>query len=249
MIASRLIVFPMAFFLLSGSANSTSQTPQGQPLGQLSSAGEVYLGNAKTTGESTIFVGETLHTGPNGAARVTVSGRGSLILAAQSRLSFEPAPRYFAELQQGSVVWRALAGAENFQLRFRNFTVVPFGKNEAAAEVDLAPDGSAEVSCTDGSIALIEIAGPQSIFLNSEEVVTISAEGSLRRGGPGSNTSSAKETAGTPSSPGGTAPAGRNSQNRKVLWIGLAGGGAAAAVAALAASHKSSGLPESPSHP
>lgn len=234
---SHVIVVSLTLFLLSATANLASQTPQGKVLGTLNTSGEVYLGNMRVTvAESAIFVGETLRTGPDGAARVSVPGRGVLTVASQSRISFVESPRYFAELQQGSVGWRALAGASNFQLRFGNFTVVPFGEGEAAAVVELAADGSATVSCSAGSIGVIELEGPHALFLDAGGLATVSVEGALRRGAPA-------ERAETPPAP--PVPAAKK-RDRRYLWIALAGGGVAAAAAALASGRGETKPPQSP---
>jgi hypothetical protein len=243
---SRVAIFCAAFCVLFGATNPASGTPQGTALGVLSVAGEVYVNNLRATEGATIFVGETLRTGAGGAARVTITGRGTLTVASQTQISFAPEPRYFAELQRGSVAWRALAGAANFQLRLGNFTVVPYREGEAAAQAELAADGSAKISCAAGSIIVIQLQGSDSVFLGAGGVATVSAQGVLRRGEP-AEAEAQGQVQGPPNAPT-TAPnpSGKTSKSRRyVVWIGLAGGGVAAAAAALAAGHGAK-LPESP---
>ncbi len=227
---SRSLASFLALLLLFGTIVQASQAPERTPLGALRTTGEAYVNDLRVTGESTIFIGDTLRTGPDGAARVTVSGRGSLVVSSQTRISFVADPRYFATLQQGSVGLRSLTGAKNFQLRVGSFSVVPDPGAEAAAEVELAADGSARINCTEGSVGVIELEGTQSVFLPPGGTTTISAEGALQAGAPG---------APAPAAPAPTAPtpeAGKAKKSRTGLYVllGLGGAGAAGAAAGLA---------------
>lgn len=221
------VAWSVVFFLLVSTADLASQAPQQIPVGALSASGEVYVNGTRATGESTIFTGETLRTGADGIARVAVSGRGSLVLASQTQVSFvaEARSRYFAVLEHGDVGWRALEGAEHFQLRFRDFIIVPVGERQAAAEIVLAADGSGNITCVAGSVGLIQLDGPQAIFIDAGEVAALSADGALLK-------SSSSE--GPPSK-----PAARKSRRGLYVLIGLAGAGGAGAAIALSAGRKS----------
>jgi hypothetical protein len=240
---SRSLASFLALLLLSGTTLQASQAPERRPLGALRATGEVYVNDSRVTGESTVFIGDALRTGADGAARLTVSGRGSLIASSQTRLVFQADPRYFATLQQGSVGLRSLTAAKNFQLRVGSFAVVPDPAAEAAAEVELAADGSARINCTEGSVGVIELEGSQSLFCHAGEVATISPEGTLQTGAP---------RAPTPAAPAPTAPAPEAGKAKKsptglYVLLGLAGAGAAGAAAGLAG--RGGAAPVSPSGP
>ncbi len=230
---SRSLASFLALLLLFGTTLQASQAPERQPLGALRTTGEAYVNDSRVTAESTVFIGDTLRTGADGAARLTVSGRGSLIASSQTRIVFEADPRYFASLQQGSAGLRSLTGAKNFQLRVGHFTVVPDPSGEAAAEVELVADGSTRITCTAGSVGVIDLEGPQSAFLHAGETAAISAEGALQAGAPGAPVPGAP----APTAPAPPAPipvAKKKSRTGLYVLLGLGGAGAAGAAAALA---------------
>jgi len=231
---SRSVASFLALLLLFSTTPLASQAPQRTPLGALRATGEVYVNDSTVTGETTIFTGDALRTGAGGAARLTISGRGSLIVSSQTRISFEADPRYFAVLRQGSAGLRSLPGARNFQLRVGSFIVVPDPTGEAAAEVVLVADGSARVTCTAGSCGVIEVEGAQAAFLRPGETANISAAGALQVGAPPP----------TPTAPTPVPTGQRKSRKGLYLLLGIGGGAGAATAAALAAS---GGGPASPS--
>jgi len=112
-----------------------------------------------------------------------------------------------------------------------SFAVVPDPAAEAAAEVELAADGSARINCTEGSVGVIGLEGPQLTFLHPGEVITISPDGALQTGAPPARTPA-------PAAPAPTAPtpeAGKKKSRAGVyVLLGLAGAGAAGAAAGLA---------------
>jgi hypothetical protein len=243
---SRTIAILLASLLLFGTTPLASQAPERTPLGALRTTGEAYVNDSRVSGESTVFIGDTLRTGADGAARLTVSGRGSVIASSQTRVVFEADPRYFATLLQGSAGLRSLTGAKNFQLRAGHFTVVPDPSGEAAAEVELVADGSTRVTCTAGSVGVIDLEGPQSAFLHAGETATILPEGALQTGAPPTPTPGAP----TPGAPTPTAPpptAKKKSRTGLYVLLGLAGAGAAGAAAGLAG--RGGAAPVSPSGP
>ncbi len=223
---ARVLIILLSLQVLWVDPSLASQIPAREPLGSLSATGEVYVNDARVTGEVTLLVGDLLRTGADGAASVTVSGRGMLIVAKQTEVSFASEPRYFAELRHGAVGFRSLVGARNFALRIGCFIVVPVTDTEVAADIERAPDGTTRVTCTKGSLGMISFEGPESIFLHPVEVATISPECRLSTTAP----LPGAPPAGAPPTP--AAPQGIS--HKGLIILGVAGAGAAAAGAALA---------------
>ena len=226
---ARLLIILLGLQTLWVDPSLAAQAPGRQPLGSLATTGEVYVNESRVSGEVTIFVGDLLRTGADGAASVTISGRGMLIVAKQTEISFAPSPRYFAELRHGAVGFRTLAGTTNFELRICcNFIVVPAPDTEAAADIECAPDRGTKVSSTKGSMGVISLEGPESIFLHPGEVATISPDCRMSTTAPQAG---APQPAGPPS---GTPAPTPHPGHTKLIVLGLVGGGAAGAAVGLA---------------
>lgn len=198
------------------------QGGQGQAVGHLRAAGEVYVNQTGVAGERTVFAGDTVRTNSDGRASILVGGRGVLELESNSRLVLAAAPQYFAWLEEGKLTLRALQDARNFQLRLGRFILVPSPETESAAQMEQRADGAARVRCVAGSIGLVALEGVESLFLNPEQVVDITREGQLRRPPP-------QEVPTPPLEPVGE----KKSRRGLVILIlvGAAGGGAAVALA------------------
>lgn len=233
----------LALQLLAGGSVLRSQTREQQALGALRAAGEVYVNGSPVTGELTLFTGDTVRTGADGVAGLTVPGRGTLIISRQTEISFVANPRYFASLRQGTIGLRSLVDARNFQIQIGGFVVAPVAEAEAAAEIERAADGSAGVSCNVGSVGVIALEGPESIFVRAGQAVNISPEGKFIPLAPRPPTPPA------PAPPTKPTPAPPVVKKRKTGYIvlGVVGGAAAGAAAALAG--RGGPKPVSPSVP
>ncbi len=220
-----------------------AQTTPRQPLGALTATGEVYVNGTRVTGESTIFVGDELRTGAGGAASITASERGVLVVNENTQLSLVAETRYFGTLQQGSVRLRAVQAARSFQLRTGIFVVAPVTENEAVGDIARAANGAVQVKCLGGSIAVIELEGPQAVFLFSNQSVDISADGKL---GPATTAGSTPQPPTTPPAkqPPPKAPETSGGGANKGVIVGVVA--AAGAGAALALGRKSGRTPISP---
>lgn len=226
-------VIVLSFSLVFSSTSFTSQAPQGQALGVVNASGEVYLGNLPVPGQATIYTGETLRTGADGAAQMAIPGSGTFTLASQSQMSFPGLPSYLAVLEQGTVGMRSFEGAKNLRLRVRNFVVIQDPAHEAAAQVEFSADGNVRVTCVGGSVGVTQFDGPAALFLNPGEVAIITANGILLRGGPQAQTTAEPST---------QPPAAGKRKSRTPLYLLLGLGGAAGAAAALA-THSSGNRP------
>jgi ferric-dicitrate binding protein FerR (iron transport regulator) len=156
------------------------------------------------------------------------------MISPTTELSFVPTERHFASLGQGTVGLRSLAGAINFQMQVGGFLVVPVVEAEAAAEIRRFPNGSAQVTCSAGSVAVVALEETESVFLQPGQTAGISAEGKLIAALPSGTTPSRRN------------PEARHSKKRTgLIVLGVAGGGAAGAIAGLASRRS----PASPSGP
>lgn len=209
---------------------------QRDAVGGLEVRGAVYVNDQAAVSGMTVFAGDTIRTGSDGAASVVVAGRGSLILAAGTEITLSEERRFLAILNRGAVGLRALPSVRSFGIRVGDFVVAPSPEAEATAEIERAADGSARVRCAEGSVGVIPLEGAGSLFLGAGESATISADGRLAR-------------TGAPSSapPPPPAPPQRRGARTGII-IAVAGGGAAAAAFALSRGKKEA-APVSPSVP
>jgi ferric-dicitrate binding protein FerR (iron transport regulator) len=228
----HLLALQLVLFTALADARPASGAQEKQPLGSLSSVGQVYVSNAVVPSESTIFTGDALRTGDMATATFTLSGKGSYAIASRSQLVFTGSQQYIAELKSGTVVMSSVNGPAGINLRAGNFVVVAVTQGEqSTSKVDSASDGSFLITSSEGSVGIVPLEGPPNgIFLQPGQSVTISAQGELSAPTTGAliNTEPASQP-----------PTVKNNSHTGWIILGVAGGGAAIAGAVLA-SHKSS---------
>ena len=234
--------------LLFPATRSAAAPPQKTALGPLQATGQVTVNGNAVKGTQSVFPGDSIQTGPDGAASLSLSDIGTFTLAANTSLTF-PQSHFLATLKLGTVGMRASQGAKNIEVQFANYLVfVPDYENEATAAITVAADGSARVECRAGSVGVTQIQGASSVFLKVGQTVNVSASGelgSVEIAGATPQTPAATPPAAS-APPSGTTPASKKSHTALIL-LGVGGGAAAAAGAALAARHSnSSGSPSSP---
>jgi hypothetical protein len=227
----HLVALQLVLFTGLAEARPASPAQEKQPLGSLSSVGQVYVSNAVVPNESTIFTGDALRTDDMATATFTISGKGSYAIASRTQLAFTGSQQYVAQLKSGTVVMSSVSGPSGINLRAGNFVVVAVTQGEqSTSKIDSASDGSFLVTSTEGSVGIVPLEGPPNgIFLQTGQSVTISPQGELSA----PTTGVLLNNEPPPQTP--------TVKNNHTGWIilGIAGGGAAAAAAALA-SHKSS---------
>jgi hypothetical protein len=157
------------------------QTPASQTLGSMRASGEVYLNGTPATGEQTIYPGDTVRTGGDGAAALTSPGFGLVIIPAQTEITFRTAP-YLATLKQGSVEVRSIQSGKDLGIQFGNTVqYLPSPEMESSGIITLRGDGSAQVSCIFGSIGLKSADGTGLVVLHPLQSVGVSADGKLQK--------------------------------------------------------------------
>lgn len=204
-----------------------------QIVGSLEVRGAVSINNQPAVSGTTVFVGDTIRTGADGAASVMVAGRGMLIVAAETELTLSAQPRFLAILDRGTLGLRAQADARGFSIRVGNFVVVPSPEAEATAEIERAADGSAQVRCTAGSVGVIALEGEETVFLQPGQGANISAAGRLTRAVPPQP---------APTVPAPTPPPPQGKHVPVGVWVAVAGAGAAGAAIALSRGKKGATL-------
>ena len=237
-LALQLVLFPA---LADGRAASQEQGKQ--PLGSLSSVGQVYVSNSVAPAESTIFTGDTLRTDEMATATFTISGKGSFEIASRSQLVFAGSQQYVAELKSGIVVMSSLSGPSGINLRIGNFVAVAVNQEEqSTSKIEGAADGSFLISCSEGSVGIVPLEGPPNgTFLQAGQSVRISPQGEF---------SAAPAVASTTTTTSPTQPFPSAKKNSHTGWIilGVVAAGAVGGGAALAG-HGSSSQTVSPSAP
>jgi len=235
----HLLALQLILFTALATARPALGAQEKQPLGSLSSVGQVYVSNAVVPAESTIFTGDMLRTDDTATATFTMSGKGSFEIASRSQLVFAGSQQYVAELKSGTVVMSSMSGASGISLRTGNFVVVGVTQTEqSTAKIDSATDGSFLVTCSEGSIGIIPLEGPPNgVFLQAGQSVTISSQGEL-------SAPTATVASNVPATPTTSQTAKKSHTGWIILGVAAAGGvGAAVALAG----HKSSTV--SPSIP
>src|ERR1700730_6475338 len=215
-----------------------AQTPAAQTLGSMRASGEVSLNGTPATGEQTIYPGDTVRTGADGAAALTSPGYGLVIIPAQTEITFRTAP-YLATLKQGSVEVRSVQGRD-LGIQFGNTVqYLPSPEMESSGIITLRGDGSAQVSCIFGSIGLKSADGTVLVVLHPLQSVGVGADGKLQK----VEAVPLVPTAQSPPVPGMTG----HLVPRLYLGLAVVAGGTAAAVYLL--TRNSGHQPVSPSSP
>src|SRR5258708_38737692 len=117
-----------------------AQAPALQTLGSMRATREVYLNGSPATGEQTVYPGDTVRTGADGAAALTSPGFGVLVIPAQTKITFRPPP-YVATLKQGSVEVRSFQGGRDLGIQFENTVLyLPSPEAESSGIITLRGD-------------------------------------------------------------------------------------------------------------
>ncbi len=244
--ARLLATGAVAILVMAAGVQARTRSQEHQPLGSLSSVGEVYVNNSPAPADATIFTGDTVRTGATGTATFTSSVEGTFQLLPGNQIAFNGGDQYVAELQTGAVVVSSQRGPQGLSVRAGSYTVVGATEGEqASAKIERKADGSFTVTCLGGSMILVPTGeGSSGLLIQSGQTVDISAQGKL---------SSVKEAAAPPPPPGQApstpTPATSTGISNTTKWIiaGVAIAGGAGAALALAGGHKSSSV--SPSTP
>lgn len=236
---NALLAALFATVLFAASAASAQQV-RSRPVGALQVTGEVRVNEAAITQDQTLFAGDRVRAGADGVAAISISGRGTLLMRPGSSVSFPDHAQFLADLEQGNVALRSLADTSGFRIRLRNFVAAPVAPAESAVEIERAVDGSFRITCSKGSVGLIEMDGARSLFLGATESATILADGRLVQ--------QPEAPARAPSAPAPTQPKASKGKQAWLPWV-LVGAGAAGAAAALAGRGESERPPVSPSQP
>src|SRR5580700_5266495 len=235
LLATQLILFPS----LSRAQEAPPERPR-DPLGSLTSVGQVFVNDSPAPAEITIFSGDRVRTGESGSATFNMSGKGSLKISPRSEVVFSGKYEYAAEFHSGVVFMTSVSGPNGLTVRIGNDVVVPsFKERTASASIEKAPDGSFAVKCSDGAMGVLALQGSSGQFIQIGQSVGIAPTGALfavvQPGAkPGKSTSSAR----TP-----------KPSHSFVDWAYVVLGGAGAAGAALALSHGGGKQSISPSSP
>jgi hypothetical protein len=238
-----VFILALQFALLPALAygRATSQDQQKQALGSLSSVGEVYVNDAPAPAESTIFSGDTLRTGEVGTATFVTSGKGSFKITSRSQIMFAGTLQFVAELKSGTVVMSSLSGPSGINLRAGNFVVVAVTQgDQSTSKIESVADGSFLVTCVEGSVGVLPLEGPNGLFLQVGQSVSITTQGELSAAN-----APVPPRPSTPPQP--TPPTAQKKSYTGWIILAAAGAGGAGAVAALAG-HKGS-PPISPATP
>jgi len=224
---SQLLAILFLLLPTSNCAQVVSQAKEREPLGSLTSVGEVYVNDSVAPAEITVFSGDSVRAGASGAATFNMSGKGSLKLSPGSQVLFAGKYEYTAQLEAGAVVINSVSGPNGLTLRIGNDVLVPSVKERTAlASVDRAPDGSFLVTCSDGAIGVLALQGTSGEFLQIGQSVSVAPNGALFP--------VVDQKTGTPVAKGKNSGA-RNAARSYMGWgiLALAGAGAAGAAAAL----------------
>jgi hypothetical protein len=232
---SSILVLQLALFPALAQGRAGSQDQQRQPLGSLTTVGDVYVNESRAPAESTIFSGDALRAAPGGNATFTTSGKGSIKVLPESQLAFPGNPQYVAELKSGTVVMTSLSGPASINLRVRDYALAAVTSGEeSTSKIEKSADGSFVITCLQGSVGVIPLQGANGLFLQAGQTVRISTRGEL--------TAVEQQPNPTPAQP---KSGGQKKSNAGWIILAVAGGGGAAGAAA-ALGHGGGSSPVSP---
>lgn len=242
------LLFPLGLPAQQDASDNGEQAQEHRPLGSLTSTGEVYVNGVPATADMTVFTGDSMRTGAAGSSTFTIGGQGSVKASANTELDFSANPLFVAELKNGMVVMSTVPGAPNMKVRAGTFVVVAETGDadtnavQTTCQMQHLADGSFQITSVTGSVGVIALEGPETVFIKAGESVSVTAAGQL------------SQTAGTPV-PGptpGDEVAPSNSRKKKVpagwILLGVVGAGGAGAALALAG-HGNNNSAVSPTSP
>jgi hypothetical protein len=177
-----IALLALAIFLFPAitAAQAASQGEEREPLGSLTSIGEVYVNESLAPSELTIFSGDRVRTGESGSATFNMSGKGQLKISPNSQVLFSGKYEYTAQLEAGAAEMNSVSGEHMFILRIGNNVVVPsFKQRIALAAIEKAPDGAFHVKCDDGAVGVLALQGTAGQFLEPGQSVGVSLNGAL----------------------------------------------------------------------
>src|SRR5580704_12953496 len=252
--ARLLATGAVAILVMAAGAQGRTRSQEKQPLGSLSSAGEVYVNNSPAPADATIFTGDTVRTGATGTVTFTSSIEGTFQVLPGSQIAFNGGDQYVAELQSGTVVVSSQRGPQGLSVRSGSYTVVGATEGElTSAKIERGADGSFAVTCLGGSVILVPAGeGSNGLLIQAGQMVDISPRGklsSVKEAPPAPAPSSAPAPGEAPSTPAPASTPTSTGMSNTTKWIiaGVAIAGGAGAAIALAGGHKSSSV--SPSNP
>jgi hypothetical protein len=242
------LLFPLGLPAQQDASDNGEQAQEHRPLGSLTSTGEVYVNDVPATADMTVFTGDSMRTGADGSSTFTIGGQGSVKASANTQLDFSANPLFVAELKSGMVVMSTIPGAPNMKVRAGTFVVVAETGDadtnavQTTCQMQHLADGSFQITSVTGSVGVIALEGPETVFIKAGESVSVTAAGQL------------SQTAGTPV-PGptpGDEVTPSNNRKKKVpagwILLGVVGAGGAGAALALAG-HGNNNSAVSPTSP
>ncbi len=235
------LLFPVGLPAQQATSDTGEQPQEHRPLGSLTSAGEVYVNGVHATADMTVFTGDSMRTGADGSGTFTIGGQGSIKASANTQIEFSANPLFVAELKNGMVVMSTIPGAPNMKVRAGSFVVVAetgdadTNAAQTTCQIQHLADGTFQITSLTGSVGVIALEGPETIFIKAGEAVSVTPTGELTQttsvGAPVANATTDQTT--TPNNRKKKAPVG---------WIllGVVAAGGAGAAAALAGHGSSS---------
>lgn len=176
----RFLALAIFLFPSISTAGTASQGEEREPLGSLTSIGEVYVNDSLAPSEVTIFSGDRVRTGESGSATFNMSGKGQLKISPRSQVLFSGKYEYTAQLEAGAAEMNSVSGEHMFILRIGNNVVVPsFKQRTALAAIEKTPDGAFHVKCADGAVGVLALQGISGQFLEPGQSVGVSLNGAL----------------------------------------------------------------------
>jgi hypothetical protein len=223
--------------LLQASTPSAAWAQTGQTLGFLQLTGEVDVNGMRAANGQTIFSGDTVRTGADGAAVFNLPDVGTLTIEKQSEVSFHTG-QSIATLKQGTIDVRSIQAGTNLDVQFGRFLLFTSAVGSAGI-LTVDANGAARIECRSGSIAVTAVGGPQAVFLQPGQSVSVTAVQNVESAAPGAPTPTG--------APAGTAPAAKKSRTAYYI-LGAAGAAGATTAVILLVARKSS-PPVSPASP
>jgi hypothetical protein len=174
----QVLAVPIFLFPALGGAQIVPPKNERDPLGSLTSVGEVFVNDSTAPAEITIFSGDKVRTGESSSATFNMSGKGSLKISPRSEVVFSGKYEYTAELETGAVVMSSVSGPNGFTMRIGRNVVVPSTRERtASASIEKAPDGSFVVNCSDGAMGVLALQGSSGQFIQVGQSVSVSPNG------------------------------------------------------------------------